>query len=357
MIEYTFAWQPGVQEVHPALDKCVFYLTKDKVRIHWLTDGKYDRTGLEPTNKYDEPDHQLVDKLPLKEGDNTLRLELKGDTATIVLNGTAVFRRPMEPNNQRLFGLFHYKGETASTVSSIDWKESTWRNTLPPATEQPFGADSLKSLLASVSDLKAETVCDFTQASLQKMGVRPFDGKYCQPAVDGLQLTCPPNENWSPKGVLLTTGLKGDFDITMDFAHLQMPTPEKNAAWIRLHLSAEPNSLGLWGGIRMETDGQAMLTMDRTVVFDDKSKSYQAHKSAFPKTPTSGRLRYIRKGAECWVLYAAEDSEDYQILESLIIGSGDVSPGRIQVNVLSSGPKAATTATLKRITIKAEELL
>src|SRR5262249_47719951 len=57
-IEYEFFYEPGKALVHPALDRLTFLLDPDGVRVHWLSDAQYDRTGLAPDNASDEPDHR-----------------------------------------------------------------------------------------------------------------------------------------------------------------------------------------------------------------------------------------------------------------------------------------------------------
>ncbi len=135
-IEYEFYYKPGETLVHPALDRLVFLLDPDGVKIHWMTDGKLDRTGLAERNETDEPEHRLgPTPLPLKpDAWNSLTLSLKGDVATVALNGQAVFKRPLESTNQRTFGLFHYIDRTNCRVRDIRMR-GDWPRQLPPAGE------------------------------------------------------------------------------------------------------------------------------------------------------------------------------------------------------------------------------
>jgi len=113
-IEYDFYYEPGTTQVHPALDRLTFLLEPAGVRIHWLTDAQFDRTGLAPDNVFDEPARRRGPKtLPLKERDwNHVKLALKGDVASLALNGVEIYERPLEATNQRIFGLFHYASDT-----------------------------------------------------------------------------------------------------------------------------------------------------------------------------------------------------------------------------------------------------
>jgi len=43
VIEYDFFYEPGETAAHPALDRLAFILAPQGVRIHWITDDRYDR--------------------------------------------------------------------------------------------------------------------------------------------------------------------------------------------------------------------------------------------------------------------------------------------------------------------------
>ncbi|MDP1798000.1 MAG: DUF1583 domain-containing protein, partial [Planctomycetaceae bacterium] len=78
-------WLPGPLVVHPALDRMVCLLEPDGVKIHWLTDGRYDRTGVRPDNLTTLPDSK---PLPLKPQEwNAVQFRVTGDELTIALNG------------------------------------------------------------------------------------------------------------------------------------------------------------------------------------------------------------------------------------------------------------------------------
>jgi hypothetical protein len=131
-IRYEFFHEPGKTHVHPALDRLVFLIEPEGVRIHWLTDAQYDRTGLAPDNASAEPAcRRGTAPLPLKKGEwNRVVLRLKGDVVTLALNDTPIYERSLEPTNQRNFGLFHYADETEARVRSILYR-GEWPHILP----------------------------------------------------------------------------------------------------------------------------------------------------------------------------------------------------------------------------------
>jgi hypothetical protein len=133
MLSYEFYYEPGFVLAHPALGRLAFLLEPDGVRLHWLTDGPdQDWTGLPPDNLADEPaSRRGPDRLPLKPGDwNAARLSLADGVVTLDLNGTTVYRRPLEPTNDRQFSLFRFKDRTAAQVRNVVLR-GPWPTSLP----------------------------------------------------------------------------------------------------------------------------------------------------------------------------------------------------------------------------------
>jgi hypothetical protein len=135
-VEYEFYYEPEKYHVHPAVDRLCLLLDPKGVQVHWLTDGPHDRTGLPPENATAEPAHRRGPaELPLKaKAWNKLQLSLAGDTVTLRLNGVEVYQRPLEPTNQRTFGLFHYADDTGVRVKNVTYK-GQWPKALPAAGE------------------------------------------------------------------------------------------------------------------------------------------------------------------------------------------------------------------------------
>lgn len=135
-IEYEFFYEPDKAMTHPALDRLTFLLNPDGVKIHWLTDGMYERNGLTPDNvAIEEASRRGPAKLPLKSpGWNHMTFTLKGDTVTLLLNETAIYERKLENTNQRMFGLFHFADETEVRVRNVKYR-GNWPKQLPDAAK------------------------------------------------------------------------------------------------------------------------------------------------------------------------------------------------------------------------------
>jgi tetratricopeptide (TPR) repeat protein len=132
VVEYEFFYNPDKACVHPMLDRLVFMLEPDGVKLHWLTDGPREKSGVSFDNIKDEPNcRRGPEKLPLKEKAwNTVQMVVTGDTVKVMLNGAQVYERAIESTNQRFFGLFHYTDRTEARVRSMTYK-GDWPKTLP----------------------------------------------------------------------------------------------------------------------------------------------------------------------------------------------------------------------------------
>ena len=139
-IDYEFYFDPGKVMVHPALDRLAFLIEPSGVKIHRLTDGAYERSGLRPRIVCDEPENRRGGgPLPLKpQAWNHLALRLEGDKVTIELNGQPIYERRIEPENGRSFGFFHYADETQVRVRNVMY-QGNWARSLPQSVRAGAG--------------------------------------------------------------------------------------------------------------------------------------------------------------------------------------------------------------------------
>ena len=137
-IRYEFLYEPNGTEVHPALDRLTFLLDTQGVRLRWMTDteGVDPWSGLPADNVIDEPERRRGPRpLPLKAGQwNSVRLSLGNSEIALELNDVEIYRRPIEPDNDRLFGFYHNAAATTARVRAIvvsgDWPETLPVDTL-----------------------------------------------------------------------------------------------------------------------------------------------------------------------------------------------------------------------------------
>ena len=152
-ITYEFLYEPGQVMVHPAIDRLAFLLDEGGVRVHWMTVGGDDLSGLPADNAAEEPANRRGPKpIPLKAGQwNGVKLSLAQNNVTLELNGQTIYERPLESSLGRQFGLFHYKDQTTAQARKFvlrgKWPEALTRaelaNLLAPDSTSPL-TDSIR---------------------------------------------------------------------------------------------------------------------------------------------------------------------------------------------------------------------
>jgi hypothetical protein len=128
-IRYEFLYEPGKHEVHPALGRLAFLIEPVGVRVHWLTGGETDWTGLPENNATIEPLNRRGPRiLPLNPGQwNRLTVALGDNTLRLMLNDVECYSRNMEAENSRRFSLYYDRSRSAAQVRDVvlhgDWPE------------------------------------------------------------------------------------------------------------------------------------------------------------------------------------------------------------------------------------------
>ncbi|HEX4416127.1 MAG TPA: DUF1583 domain-containing protein, partial [Lacipirellulaceae bacterium] len=149
--QFEFYYTPGVSVVHPALGRIVFELDPAGVALHWIGKDDWDNAvfGIANDNRVIEGGgHRGPDKLPLKADDwNKVALTIKGGNAVIALNGTEIYERPIDPQNNRLIGLFRDKRNAVKVRNAIltgpwpDQYNADLQRDLLTTTAKPTEAD------------------------------------------------------------------------------------------------------------------------------------------------------------------------------------------------------------------------
>ncbi len=157
-IRYEFFYKPGDDgtEVHPTLDRLVFLLQPDGVKLHWLTTNRSQEAEgawVATNNIAEEPGHRRGPKLlPLKINDwNGAAIEIRNGHVRVELNDQLVYERPLEPAWGSRFGLYHDRTKTSSRVRNVvlsgDWPQ--W---------SPELADKLLERKAPLSPANVEAI-------------------------------------------------------------------------------------------------------------------------------------------------------------------------------------------------------
>ncbi len=356
-IEYEFFYEPGKTEVHPALDRMVFCLQPDGVRIHWLTDGALDRTNVSPENLSELlPRQDAASPLPLQIGKwNKLTIAVNKQVAKLHLNGQLICDCDIDASNDRIFGLFHYADQTETRVKNITMR-GNWPRTLPAMNEQELADHRATQLDADLQKLRGVFTHDFAKDGVPE---RFFNPVHIQPngtvetRQDGLFIRRPGGGPWFDIHVNLPFMVHGDFDIEMEFRQFNAVGDEHGCIMLVVQLDDEKQQQCRLLRIRNELQRQE-LHSSLSEIHKDGGRSFS---SRMPKKSEalSGRLRLARRGTTLYYLFAENDSSVFRVLETEEISGNPSAPDGLHFHTMCNG-KGETSVLWKSITVRAERL-
>jgi hypothetical protein len=355
-IEYEFFYEPGQSLVHPTLDRLCLLLNPTRVDVHWITDGRHDPTSLGPDNVTAEPQHQKhKGLLPFKPSEwNSLALSVKGNTVAMVLNGTLVFSRDLEPTSLRTFGLFHYADQTEARVRNIRWR-GDWPTKLPAPAEQGLATHEIEVLVGDPNALPLVFDHDFRHgvpSGLFSVVGDKWEENLKQ-VTNGIQLTRPTGQ-YVNYAIVSPVLLSGDFDITASFedfaAQTELDYGESN---IQLSVTLDDDRsrecflFRKVFGVPPDTREQLV----QAAVFEKRGgeTQYLFFRNP-PEESTAGRMRLLRRGNELSYLYSEDDSNEFRLIHKEAVSSADAT-----VKLVVGQHKAGFTQVVwKNLTVRAQ---
>ncbi|MBI1314449.1 DUF1583 domain-containing protein [bacterium] len=378
-IEYEFEYQPGQSEVAPAIGRRAFLLEPGGVRLHWITDGVWDNSGLDPLNQ-SEP--LSAEECPLRTGWNRLRLELAGDSVTIAVNNQTVLQTEIEPTAERTFGLFHFSDQSEVRVRNMNWS-GNWPETLPPLSDQRLRDRTLESIDDRLAQLGDKVEIDFTTQRVQSKPANnalsgipiPFSGSYAAWRMsdsgesvtlrpEGLMMTRDASQKFNDVQASAHFRVIGDFDIVAEFSDLKVETPYNGNSAIYLVVVADDplrTHSRVWHGV------YAHPGIDRRRVTQIEFNRYRAtgveigYAGLAAEASDSGRLRIARIGTRMHFMIAEEDSPAYRLLYSADIGDVPLQRDGIRLACGTydnqNPPSGGVRVTWKRLTMRADRLI
>jgi hypothetical protein len=349
----------GRTMVAPALDRLVCLLEPDGVRIHWLTDGRFERTGLRPDNAEPAPQPWGQKKLPLNERDwNAVTLSVAGDTLSIRLNGELVFEREIESTNLRQFGLFHYVNESGVRVRNVRYR-GDWPKQLPPVAKQELarGPESLPGVLDG--ELPLSRAWNFTNSQFP-----PDEFAYhwevaqvsprIRPSPQGLRFELPAGV---PKvqhaGIHPKLELSGDFSVILKYAELRTTVGGDWGAGLELRVRFHR------GNSEVETGLQARDWKSGKhwrAVWHQKTPlgDFAYDDESMPGFPAAGRVRLERRGPILYSFFAEGDSDDYRLVNQRPIGTEDIE--MVQVEAVAADAACGVEFCVESLKIRADRM-
>ena len=360
-VEYDFFYQPGsdLEQTHPALDRLAFLLGPSGVRIHAITDGRYNRAERRPDNRIDEPANRRgPEMLPLKTGEwNHMKVAIVGNIVTLELNDETIYERVLGPENERTFGLFHFADVSTVRVRNIVMR-GDWPKTLPSVSEQGLADPRVAKIDAELPKLKAEFAHDFTTGGIPaeffKLGGQN-PSRHVRLRPDGVAYDVLARSEFLNAMLMLRFEIHGDFDIEAEFDNLDLKSVNKECS---IHLAARlhdnrSNDLRVSRG--MAGDGWQFVRGHVTALGRDGARRSTAETDN--NESMSGRLRLARRGNVAYSLFAEGDSDQFRVVSEIPVTNRKVSMDGMFLLGVAGGPAGRTSVTWKNLRVRAEKLM
>ncbi|MCA9060714.1 MAG: DUF1583 domain-containing protein, partial [Planctomycetaceae bacterium] len=327
VIEYEFYFEPDQFLVSPAFGDLTFVLSPQGVRIHQLTDGRWERSELDPANQsepIESPGYSL------RSGWNQMRMQLAGDLLTLQLNRQQVYHDRVDSHSDRTFGLFHDLGEASVRVRNVTWT-GDWPRELPSLRDQELRSTTLDEMEAHVAGLKEHVAYDFVRErpraekipnslpfSTQQFLTQVNDpGAKLLVRTDGVFMQRDVGVPFQDVWIGRRFQVHGDFDIVAEFADLRVGTPYDGHRRIALTVVTDDERIThcrVWHGIYAHPgiDRRHCTQAEFTRFFDGEVAVEIVSPTA--EDSDSGRLRFVRIGKEFFYLIAEADSPGYRLI-------------------------------------------
>ncbi|HSG71079.1 MAG TPA: DUF1583 domain-containing protein, partial [Planctomycetaceae bacterium] len=332
-IEYEFFYNPDRMDAHPALDRLVFLLNPDGVRLHWITDGEHDRTEVPPENVIDEPEnHRGPEQLPFNLNNwNQVKLSLEGSQVSLELNGQLIYQRELESTNHRTFGLFHYADRTELLARNLVMR-GDWPKTLPRLSDQELADPALVAAERNLEKLKTGFHHDFARDGLPipmftYTGANPADKHNIVPG--GVRATMQNATDFEGVAMIPRFSLQGDFDVQAEIDELDFTeSGVEGGALLDLKLDDEMQHY-----LRIMRCGRndfgEHLNAVISPLHSNGRRSYLGKRE--PEASPGGILRIARLGDRILFMFAEKDSRVFRTIREETISNADVLMHGIQL--------------------------
>jgi hypothetical protein len=356
-VDYQFLYKAGVSETHPALDRMAFILRPDGVRVHWITDGLWDSSEVQPDNLTDDPANRRgPSTLPLKPDEwNRMTIAVKGASVSLTLNDTLIYEGSIDMNNRRTFGLFHYADQSEVRVRNVTM-QGNWPKTIPLLEEQELAHRVAVKLDSDLPRLTAVFRHDF--------GKGGFPDKYFATEAaerqtqftqrqDGVFINMQGKGNWIDRTIRVPFAIHGDFDLEASFDQLNVHSEIDACAFMELDFDDELQQQVRINRIRTGT-GLHQLHTSMSIVHKGGGRSFAGRDPTATET-TSGRLRLARRGTDLHYLLAENDSDNFRCVTTEIVTDKASRSDALVLHAVCHGT-GETQVLWKSITLRAERL-
>lgn len=171
----------------------------------------------------------------------------------------------------------------------------------------------------------------------------------------GLRIILPPEHGKKPPvGIALKTGVKGNFEVTMEFEVVDVKEPkEGRGAGPSLYLTTvTPTQRAATTGWQLKSDGSTVLFTHHASTPPGGQREHLG--SQTPTKGRSGRLRFIRTGSTLVYLAAEGKSDSFREIDQFEIGNEDVNMIRVAAD--NGGSPTLVDVRINSLNVVADEL-
>ena len=368
-VTYEFFYREGASLVHPAIGRKAFLLNRAGVQTHWISNGVWDQSDLDPLNATPVPGSPAM--LPLKpDAWNTVSLRLTGDTIHLHLNGVPISSEKLEPTNDRTFGLFYDCGQTEARVRNVVL-QGDWPKTLPPVDEQELRGTQADEFNRAREALPVKYDFDFTKATLPELESQFFVSRNqistpgdLQLQPDGLHVTASsPVAQYAAVMVGAKLQVEGDFDITSRFDSLQLNMPEYGFSGIYhclLFSKPIPMHCNMIRSAGQYKDIPLRHVIQTEFFKTDPVRGGASYPAFLTEECSAGRFRTVRRGKTLSFLAATYDSDCFQVLHSEEVTDEPLHRNDIHLRAScysQGGAEAQVSVVWKDLQVRADKIV
>jgi hypothetical protein len=192
----------------------------------------------------------------------------------------------------------------------------------------------------------------FSDARFYRWGFVPAT----TPAADGLRVRPKGSDTWTSAGLTPHIGLRGDFDMSIEFNVVRMDAPKptmNSAVYFQLELPVDSKmQCSVIHALR--DDGEKYVSVQIRLLNADGKYSYPSlYQEA---TPEIRRMRIARRGSRLYFLASGDLSQPDRLLASYHATDADIPDGLIHMLVHTGGADRLAEAAFKSIQVHAQQV-
>jgi hypothetical protein len=194
----------------------------------------------------------------------------------------------------------------------------------------------------------------------------PYDSKLFKPTgpgfataighdKQGLRIVLPPEHGKKPPvGLVFKTGVKGNFEVTMEFEVVAVKEPkEGRGAGPSLYLTTvSPTQKAATTGWQLKPDGSSVFFAHHASTPPGGQREHEGKQT--PAKGRSGKLRFVRTGSTLAYLVSEGKSDSFREIDQVEIGNEDVSMVRIAAD--NGGSPTQVDVRINSVRVVADEL-